>query len=91
MRLLALTWALSDVRWGGEPIGAYELLRHLAALDVEIDVVTPAADVARPLPSNVRIHLVKGGARMGHTGANKLAMSREAKRLVASERFDAAH
>lgn len=81
MKVLAISWVVSDRAHGGEGIGSYELLRHLSMLDVEVDLVTPLYDVGRPLPANVRVFPVKGGPRKGNTGANKAAMLRMVRRL----------
>jgi glycosyltransferase involved in cell wall biosynthesis len=91
VRILAITWGLSDHRGGGEPIGACELVRHLALAGARVDVVTPWVDVRRPLPEGVRVFPVRGGARAGNSGLNKWAMRREARRLQRRERYHVTH
>lgn len=91
MRILALAYAVSDRRHGGEVIGAYEVVKQLALQGVDVDLVTPALDVEAPLPERVRVHLVPRDARWGHTGLHKARIVREAKRLARAERYDAVH
>lgn len=91
MRILAVSWAVSDHAHGGEAVASYELVRHLAREGVEIDLVTPLLDVEREFPSGVRSFRVEGGARAGNTGANKAAMLRETRRLARERRYDATH
>lgn len=91
VRVLALAYAVSDRRHGGEVIGAYELLKALAEEGVDVDLVTPALDVETPLPSRVRAHVVKRDVRWGHTGLHKARIVREARRLASRERFDVVH
>lgn len=91
MKLLAISWVVSDRAHGGEAIGSYELVKHLAQRGVDVDLVTPLYDVAEPLPKNVRVFPVKGGPRKGNTGANKAAMLRQVRRLERESPPDVTH
>lgn len=92
-RILAVAWAFSDWQNGGEPIGAYELVSHLARQGATVDVVTAAAPLQTPPPPGVRVHVAPGASptRRGNTGRNKAAMVAEAQRLVAANRYDLMH
>lgn len=91
MKVLAVSWVVSDRAHGGEAVGSYELVRHLAGLGVDVDLVTPLFEVNQPLPSNVRVFPVNGGPEKGNTGANKTAMLRKVRELERTSSPDITH
>lgn len=93
MKVLALAHSISDVRGGGEAIGAWELVRHLAEAGVETHAIAAGLEVRAPLPTGLRIDEAPGGERdrWGNSGRNKAALVAAARRALARERFDLVH
>lgn len=93
MRVLHLAHSISDHAGGGEAVAACDLAASLARLGVEVEVVAAHASLREPLPEGARVRVAPGAERRrwGHSGRNKAAMLREARRALAESRYDAVH
>ena len=91
MKLLALAWAYSNYKYGGEVVPIYELTKALAKQGVEVTVVTPTVALQGDPPDGVRLVQTKPDVRVGFTGVNKARMIRAVRRLLKEERYDVCH